>query len=382
VANKRIFYAVQRAGIAPVTGGAWSVATIRGLQTLGVTTTFNLEQVFEIGQLAIYENIEGIPDIEVQTEKVMDGYAPVYLMATQGDSAGNATAASTLVGRAMGQCNMAVAIYPETQGAASGTPLTEVQMSGLYVSSVGYAVSVDGNATETCTLVGNNKVWVIGGDTGNFNGYDLGGTTWLDNPWSPAAIAAGSGAPKSITGSGGVNRREDVIFGSGATVSLLPKNIPGVTTAASNSGINVLGSDGYGVHVQSWNINVDFGREELFELGRKGTYYRYVNFPVEVTNEFTVISTSGDLISAAEEGIYSQGNPGSCGDLYNLTDQPCKLVLCEGLQVDCGLLNKLSSVGVSGGDAGGGNMEVTYSYSNFNDFDVKHPSDPVVALQP
>ena len=380
MANKRIFYAVQRAGIAPPTGDGWQVVTIRGLQTLGVTTTFNLEQVFEIGQLAIYENIEGIPDVEVQTEKLLDGYTPVYLMATQTDASGTLSPTSTLIGRAMGQCNMAVAIYADTSQYAEGTPITEVQMSGLYVSSVGYSVSVDGNATETCTLVGNNKVWVIGGDTGNFVGYPIVSTTWLGTPWSGGT----TNGPAAITGSGGVNRREDVIFGSGLNVSLLPKNIPGVTTAASNSGINVLGSDGYGVHVQSWNINVDFGREELFELGRKSTYYRYVNFPVEVTNEFTVISTSGDLISATEEGIYaiSGTGDGSCGDLYNLTDQPCKLVMCEGLRVDCGILNKLSSVGVSGGDTGGGNMEVTYSYSNCNDFDVRHPPDPNTGLWP
>jgi len=250
-------------------------------------------------------------------------------------------------------------------------------MSGLYISSVGYAVSVDGNATETCTLVGNNKVWVIGGDTGNFDGYDLTAASWIAGPWSTGATQ-----PFSISGSGGVNRREDVIFGSGANVSLIPRNIPGVNqTAGPGSGLNSLVGGTYGVHVQSWNVNTDLGREELFELGRKGTYYRYVNFPVEVTNELTVISISGDMVSAIEEGIYDTG-VGSCGNKYNITDEGIKLVLCEGLIVDCGVLNKLSSVGMSGGDAGGGNVEVTYSYSNFNDFDVKHASDKVVALRP
>jgi len=376
VANKRIFYAVQRAGIAPVNSNNY--ATVRGVQTWGVTTTFNLEQVFEIGQLAIYENIEGVPDVEVQTEKVLDGWAPVYLMATQADDTGSATTATTLAGRSQGMCKMAIAIYDETSEYAEGTPGAEVHMSGLYVSSVGYAVAVDGNATETCTLVGNNKVWVIGGDTGNFvTGTDLTPASWIAGPWS-----TGSTDPASITGSGGVNRREDVIFGSGASVSLLPRNIPGVNQGAgSNSGLNTLTGGVYGVHVQSWNINTDLGREELFELGRKGTYYRYINFPVEVTNELTVISVSGDMISATEEGIYDTG-VGSCGNQYNVTDQPCKLVMCEGLIVDCGTKNKLSSVGVSGGDAGGGNVEVTYSYSNFNAFDVKHHRDPVAALRP
>ncbi len=380
--NKRIFYAVQRAGIAPINSNNY--ATMRGLQTLGVTTTFNLEQVFEIGQLAIYENIEGVPDVEVQTEKVMDGWSPVYLLATQANDVGAAPATSTLVGRSQGICKLAIAIYDETQTYAEGSPGAEVHMSGLYISSVGYAVSVDGNATETCTLVGNNKVWVIGGDTGNFVGYDLTAATWMAGPWSN-----GNANPKSISGSGGVNRREDVIFGSGGPLypgsgwmSVLPSDMPGVNNAIlPGSGFNILSGGVYGVHLQSWNINTDLGREELFELGRKGTYYRYINFPVEVTNELTVISVSGDLVSAIEEGIYDTG-VGSCGNRYNLVDQRLRLVLCEGLVVNCGSQNKLSSVGTSGGDAGGGNVEVTYSYSNFNDFDVKHINDPVTALRP
>ena len=381
MANKRIYYAVQRAGIAPFTD-TQNYTTIRGLQTLGVTTTFNLEQVFEIGQLAIYENIEGVPDVEVQTEKVMDGWAPVYTLATQTDAEGSAPPSSSLSGRSQGICRMAIAIYEEentyaeTQGSQS-QPGAEVHMSGLYISSVGYAVSVDGNATETCTLVGNNKVWVIGGDTGNFHSsYDTTAATWIDPPWS-----GGNTDPKSIAGSGGVNRREDVLFGSGANVSLLPLNIPGVSNGGNCSGLNLLSNGVYGAHVQSWNVNTDLGREELFELGRRGTYYRYVNFPVEVTNEITVISVSGDMISATEDGIYDSGL-GACGSRYNLVDQCIRLVLCEGLVVDSGTKNKLSSVGVSGGDAGGGNVEVTYSYTNFNEMDVKHPNDPVVALRP
>jgi hypothetical protein len=374
--NKRIFYACQRAGVAPVTSNNFEV--IRGLQTLGMTTTFNLEQIFEIGQLALYENVEGVPEVQVETAKVLDGYCPVYLLATAADENGDAPSGSTLVARSQGVCKVALAVYDETNDYAEGTPGAEVHMSGLYVSSVGYEVSVDGNATESVSLVGQNKVWVIGGDTTSFTGYDLTTATWIPStPWS-----SGDTDPKSITGSGGVNRREDVMFGSGANVSLLPLNMPGVINAGGGSGVNMLSGGEYGVHVQSWNISTDFNREELFELGRRGTYYRFINFPVEVTNEITVISISGDMISATEDGIYDDGTGGPCGTRYNLVDQNIKLVLCEGLQIDCGTKNKLSSVGHSGGDAGGGNVEVTYSYSNFNDFDVKHPNDKVVALRP
>ena len=37
-----------------------------------------------------------------------------------------------------------------------------------------------------------------------------------------------------------------------------------------------------------------------------------------------------------------------------------------GTVIDLGEKNKLSSVSYSGGDTGGGNATVTYSYSNFN----------------
>ena len=369
MANNRIFYAVQRAGIAPVSSNNY--VTIRGLQTFTSTTTFNLEQVFEIGQVNVYENIEGIPSIEIQTEKVLDGYAPVYLMATQADKDGAAPTASTIIGRSQGICKLAAAIYPETNQYAEGTPGAEVHMSGLYVSSVGYSVSIDANASEACTLVGNNKVWVIGGDTGSFVGYDTTAATWT----SPAQWSSGLN-PMAINGSGGVNRREDVLFGTGVTSSTLPIDIPGITA----SGKNVHDGTKYGAHLQSWSINADLGREELFELGSKATYARYVSFPVEVTNEIAVISISGDMVSATELGLY--GSTSGCGNRYNLLDRSIKMCLCEGLVVDCGSKNKLSSVGITGGDAGGDNVEVTYSYTNFNDMDVKHPQDPVTALRP
>ena len=118
-------------------------------------------------------------------------------------------------------------------------------------------------------------------------------------------------------------------------------------------------------------MSTDLGREDIFELGRKGRYHRFVSFPTEVTCEITVISTSGDLISATEEGFVDAANQG------NITDQTIRLQLREGLVVDLGKKNKLSSVSITGGDAGGGNEEITYSYTNFNDMTVYHPQSPM-----
>lgn len=407
MANKRIFYAAKKAGIGPVgaaqfrpkgQGGSVAAANkgkfrqVHGLQSVGITTTFNLEQTFEIGMLQIYENIEGIPDISVETEKVLDGYAPVYILATSinGDGSGGSTAdgvatSATLVGRSKAKCDFCMAIHKDTGEIAQNSALdsatqmdvaeTHVMMSGMFVNSVSYSVGVDGYATESCSLVGQDKVWH------NLNSSDGVKQRAL---WTNTDFITAEEDPLSLTqGSGGVNRREDVLFSypsvpysfcqfdtNGAISGLgtvLPRQIPGITA----SGTNDKGTDGnFGCHVQSFNCSTDFGREDIFELGRRGRYHRFVPFPTEVTCEIGIISTSGDLINATEEGYLDLANNA------NLQNETIRLHMREGLLVDLGKKNKLASVNVTGGDAGGGNEEITYSYTNFNDFTVFHPQDP------
>src|SRR3990167_334859 len=218
MANRRLFYAVYRAGIAPM--GDPNFTTVRGLQSVGMTTTFNLEQAFEVGQLEIYENIEGNPDVQVTTEKLLDGYCPVYLLATQQSGAGGSTSAS-LTGRSTARCTLGMQIFSDTVNSASDvtyTPGASVNVSGLYVSSVAYNMPVNGNCTESITLVGNNKAWGVGD-----------ALTFADDPF-----ADNDDQPLAIGGSGGVNRREDVLLG--ATGSLFPSELPGVVSLGTGSG--------------------------------------------------------------------------------------------------------------------------------------------------
>ena len=354
MANNRVFYAIYRAGIAPM--GSVNLTNIKGLQSINMTTTFNLEQAFEIGQLALYENIEGIPDVECTAEKLLDGACPIYLEATAGAPTPTGPGLS---GRSASRCTVGLQFYAdnvESVGFGGASPVSSVQLSGLYISSVSYTVPVEGNATESVTLVGNNKAWGAGS-----------ALTFADNPF-----ATNNDTPIAITGSGGVNRRENVIFG--ATGSVLPSELPGMTNYGGGSGRNILTNDVYGAHIQNISISTELGRESLFELGRKGPYYRYVSFPVEVTTEIVITTASGDMINAKEDI-----SAGTCATTDNLTDGVIILKMCEGLVVDCGNKNKLSSVSVTGGDATGGNMEVTYTYSNFNDMAVYHPQDPNAA---
>ena len=139
--------------------------------------------------MELYENIEGIPNVELTAQKVLDGYPLLYHLATP-----DATAPS-LAGRSNARCFVAINIYPDTNDNASGSPLTAMGMSGMYVSKLSYTLNVEGNSVEDVTLVGNDKVWKGAGGYAsflpNFNGTD---------------------APLSLASSGGVQRREDVLM--------------------------------------------------------------------------------------------------------------------------------------------------------------------------
>ena len=77
-----------------------------------------------------------------------------------------------------------------------------------------------------------------------------------------------------------------------------------------------------------------------------------------MTSEFEITSTSGDFINIS-------GNAENLGAGEQIT-----LVDSAGTVINLGSKNKLSSVSYSGGDTGGGNATVTFSYSTFNDLKV------------
>ena len=331
-------------------GSASTGVVMNGVQSVGITTTFNLEQVFELGQLSIYENIENIPDIEVTIERVLDGTTLAYAAASPNSfvrSTGAAVAnQGGLVAGANDRCDVHLAVYSDTATkAGSVVPKSQVYMSGMYVSSVSYTVPVDGNATESVTLVGNAKAWL------NHDDYGWAGAAAVSQGIADTGLDFGTDSPAA---SDGVQRRQEFKY----STSKLPADIPGISgTSAGNrlSGTTPI------AHIQNWTCSADFGREQIFELGRKGTYHRYVTFPVEISNEFEVISTSGDLVGADENND-------------NLTNRTIFIELNDGTQFDFGTKNKLQSVGYTGGDTGGGNVSMTFSYITFNDLSVKTPS--------
>ena len=291
--SNRIFYAVQNVSLAGL-GSGW--------QSVGINGTVDFEQIFELGRLDIYQNLEGVPNVEITLERVI---------LKDGDSVWDTLGgAVTDVGNARPNLYMSVADDSSTPYTASNF----LQATGLYVSSYSVNFQIDGAMTESVTLVGNNLQWGVTNNPPTIQGSSTGNAVVTD----PTADAA-------------VIRRQDI-------------------TAASPGGKSKL---------QSASFSLDFSREDLFELGSKAPYHKAAGFPVEVTGEMEYLATDNvtglDFIDT---------------DQNDITSDQTVSVTAAGLTFSMGSSARLTSSNYSGGDAGGGNATITYSYVGYNFFEI------------
>lgn len=360
MAQNRVFWAVQAVGFAPL--GSETFTAARGVQSVGVTAQFNLSPVQQLGQSRIYENIEDIPNVEIQMQKVLDGFPLLYHLATKGSPS------ATLFGRSNTQCIVALPIFPDTNDSASGAPVSTMVSSGLYVSSSSFAFPADGNFTESITLVGNEMTWKSTGAT--FSGG-------FDNNESPLALTYGSGGVQNrknflfdFTGISTYDSNDQINATPALPCSVLHPDLPGISASGTNN--KVAGTNNYLCSIQNVSVSVNLGREAINELGHRIPYYRFMNVPVEVTSEFEVISKSGFWVSASETGQYANG--------ANTREGTIKIATTDGTFIDLGTKNRLSNISQNGGDTGGGNQSLSFTFVTNNDYTVYHDQDPTGAL--
>jgi hypothetical protein len=222
----------------------------------------------------------------------------------------------------------------------------------MYLSNFTYTLPVDGNATEQITLVGNSKKW-----NSTYDGVNSGGTNVVDT-FTPGKTLADNFTPS--TSSGILRRQYFNIQGS-----VLPTGIGGI------------GGPGNGAklpHLQNITFSANLGRESINQLGKFGPYCRYATFPVEVTSEFEIVAQDGDGLDFSD----FRGEDFCGTSKTNIAYKTIKLSICDsvatstanGLVFDLGTKNTLTAVNYAGGDTGGGNATVTYSFRNFNDFRI------------
>jgi hypothetical protein len=353
--NNRIYYASQVAQLRPCNAdGSSSTAywyNPLGVQSVGMTTNFNREQTFQLGTVEIYDNIETVPEVEVTINKVIDSTSPLYLMAMGGGGGVNSAKNANLVSLSNNRVHFRLGIYEDNKQFTQGAAEKYVVCTGMYLSSFNYTLPVEGNATEEITLVGNNKRW-------NFNipGVNTGAPSVGDTFTQGKSV---NGVKPSS--SSGILRRQYFNIQN----SVLPLGTGGI--GGPNNGSKR-------PHLQNISISANLGRESINQLGKFSPYCRYATFPIEVTSEFEIIAEDGDGLDFKDFSGES-----FCGtSKTNIAYKTIRLEICDfdhtngnnGMAFDLGERNTLTAVNYAGGDTGGGNATVTYSFRNFNDFKI------------
>jgi len=425
--NKRIFYASQSVHLQPVStgtngnhrtpekyfqygdGGNASTETStgigkwiypRGLQSAGISTTFNTAPVSQLGTLQLYAQTETVPQVEVTLNKVLDGTAPLYSLCTASIDNNDHDILTAwnkdLTEITNNMVNVRFAIFSDTSTYATGTAESYTQCSGMYLSRVSYTFPVEGSATESVTLLGSNKTW----------GTGIHIPAILDNPdtaYDPATPSTFEQITPQTTYDLGANyvvKRQHIAFtGEGYGATTASRSADGKilkTSLANNNHIvyhaSILPTGDGGIPVfnlgntnipdplkvpsiQNITISADLGRENINELGYFGPFFKYTTFPIEVTSEFQVISTSGDLINANDFNRDEFSGCTTKTDYSNVSSKEIIIKVCgttasDTLWIDLGTKNKLTSVNYAGGDTGGGNAITTYSFQTFNKLNI------------
>jgi len=345
--NVRLHYPSQAAYIKE-DGASGAYTYIHGMQSGSDNADIPTENINTWGQSSPYEIIEDTPEVSIDFERVLDGCAPIYLLASQG------AASATISGREGVKSVVAIGMYNSANSYANGSTLRTVEFSGVQISSVGYTFNVDGAFTENVSFVGNERSFAEGGS-------ELYGSI----PSDPTS--GGADEPCALTGcSGGVQLKENLKY-NGTYPTLLPTVIPGV----SSSGTVAIAADNIPtVPVQSISISADFGRETISILGARGAYARTATFPIEVTCDIEILSQSGDGINITELGVFD-----GC-DYANAPYQRIRVATDGGLIIDLGNRNKLTSIAQTHGDTGGGNATYTLSFVGQSVMSVFHQQDP------
>jgi len=365
----RVYYATQQVAIAPE--GTSNFMAIYGLQSFTFQTDVPLENVFQLGKISPVVLLEDLPDISISAQKHLNNKPLMYHLATR--TAPN----PTLAGRSTSQCKIALSIFDATQEVATGAPTVGIQFTGCYWATPRYSFSVEGIFTEDMDFVSNDIL--VSDDDRIVNAAE-------------AARAATILVNGQMTGDDldhYPNKREHMLFSytantldvngmvADADCTILPTEVDGI----SDSGTNEIQPDGArSSDIQSITVSASVNRQRKNALGSFEPVCQIMQTPVEVTTEITVIPRTSGIASMTAIGILNTGNNDcTAGYQRNAKNQTIRIATCEGTRIYTGLKNKLRNQSYSGGEAGGQDVQVSYTYLTFGDFTVLHENDPHVS---
>lgn len=263
---ERIFYATHYVTL----GGD----TLKGVQSVSLSSNFGLEPVFQLGQCNLVEVAPSVPQCEITIRRsVLNG--PAITLDLTND------------------CTSAEEILNEEKELVIVSDAGSFSVGNAYLSGYSVNFSTEGVFTEELSYVGDTLT------------------------------SSGTGGFSALNDEVHLPRRQDWTGPSGAT---------------------------------SASLRLQISRDPVFVLGQYKPLKRFVKFPIEVTMEIGYLLPQGGSLGISD--------PPNCA-IWEEGKQDFTIGACDTEWI---IRNAyLSNIGYSGGDTGGGNVEVKYTYTSWSD---------------
>lgn len=382
--NDRIFYACQAVFVKErnsLTGTAdpTDSSYLTGVQSIGTSSDISARSLLDVGRYQRNKVLYNQPSHEITIERVINDASNMFYNVSQSDYDAGRTHIlhENNVGtqgfpsnnaKSLRNYDITILYTPDRfsyMGAgASGSDLDKddvisITYTNCVITSLNYSIGVD-RITESITLTTRNLRYN--------NNY----STLPDYNF-----------PDPFPESGDILKRQDFDLLLPSAISVLPlevKKIFDYDNAIKESNKKILG-------IQSIDISIDIGYNELQDIGNwrgseNGKEYeqnkwRYISLPIGVSCSITGIAKQSlplfNFLSNNEnkfrnvDNVFSKSLADGTSSQWMTQDKEIKLVAEKNgnnFIWDFGSKNYLTNIGYSGGDTGGGNVEVTLSYEN------------------
>ena len=333
--GNRVFYACQAVFI----DGTY----LQNVQSVGVDYSADAELISDTGRSQGFGSRYNKPEVTITIERhLRSGDTPFYTTGTSGYTDSYALKTGNLgLNGWEGRKQHEVGLTYSSDETISGS-VDSVKFEYCLITELSYSFSVDGIFTESITLVTNNMTKQSAGSV-------------------PAAGDSGTLMKK---------QNFDIVN------SVFPTEVDAAIKTVED-GVNVR-------LVQSINISLSVSYSELADTGywrgsnqgnnpSEQNKYKYIETPLEVTCEITALarkSIQQDILISDNNDIFMASFP-----------EPDRSIILkfDNIIFDLGSKNFCTGVGFSGGDTGGGNVEMSFSYTNNNNDYMPYTNASIVS---
>ena len=340
--NNRIFYACQAVYVDDV--------YLHNVQAIGLDYGADINALSDTGRTQRQINLYSKPEITITiTREIDDAADPFYSPALHNSY----EAAYILKPGNIGTCGWDATPIKEydieiTYGGDDLSGAVDyITLKYCLLTDISYSLDVGGRVTEDLTFVTKNLT------------------------------ESGSASPPYLGESGTLLRGSDLDIrskdGDGELLFRLPVEVKNIVDIPEPDPDNPAESISVARAVQSISASVSFDYGELTDVGKwrgsnqtddpsEQNKWRYVTTPISVDCEISAVvrkSVQRDILLKDTNFMTT----------FPTSDREIRIVIGKGetrFVIDLGSKNHLTSIGFSGGDTGGGNVEASFSYSNTN----------------